>query len=118
MQNELLESYQANLTPHEHIEKWKNSGVTAKAYCLKTGLSNSTLYYWKKKYYGTGRLKNEKIRVTRIDLKTTSLNNDPIILSIGKNFKIKLSSGFNERDLKKIINVITAIEKENADVHR
>ncbi len=36
MQNELLESYQTNLTPHEHIEKWKNTGATA-----------NTFYYYK-----------------------------------------------------------------------
>lgn len=92
---------------NNHINNWKDSGLSQIDYCRKNNLSRHRFTYWK--------IKNTKKRspVTFIPIvskaSATPLNNSrsPLKVQIGDKYRIEVGEGFSGETLSRLIKTLS-----------
>jgi hypothetical protein len=88
------------------IASWKESGMTARAWCKKQGFSQSTFSYWKGIYLEAELAMKEDSQF--IELEDEQANKSTLTLSI-QEISICLSEDFDSELLSRCLRVLKAL---------
>ena len=91
----------------EHIERWRNSGMTQKDYCRQNGLKWSTFHYWKQRL----REKSSSLNIVQVSLGPLGSNNSVqdwhgLVLLIGDRYKVQVGDEFNPAALARLVQTL------------
>ena len=91
---------------HEHIKKWKESGLSQATYCRQNGISRDA-FNWRKR-----RLeKSSNSRLTKVPMQTVSeiIHDDSALeLSINGKLKVRVDRNFNPELLQRLLKTLGA----------
>ncbi len=88
----------------QHLDSWKETGLTQAEYCRQHNLKHHQLVYWKKRF-----LKTETdvsfVPLKLEDLLDRSARQEPasLTLVINNQFKIEIRAGFDRQLLRQLI---------------
>jgi len=99
----------------KRVERWKDSGLTAKEFAAETGVKASTLAYWSWRLRSSRpkqpSLRSSAARGRFVQLSASSLPSAtpaPLELVLGADIVVRIPSGFDEETLTRVIRAVGA----------
>ena len=90
---------------HEHVQRWRESGLSKGRYCRVHGLSPNRFGYWAKKY--PPEVSAEVAPPALVPLSFTLVPKVPSIgLLVGKRYALDIPSDFDEVTLTRLLSVL------------
>ena len=97
----------------KRVERWRDSGLTAKEFAAETGVNASTLAYWswrlrasrsKRPTSRPSPSRSRFVELTPSSVSTTS----PVMLELvlGEGVRIRIPSGFDEETLARVVRAV------------
>jgi len=88
----------------QHIEGWKQTGLTQSEYCRRHNLKHHQLVYWKKRLLKT----ETDVSFVQLDLKDlldrpSEQDQASLCLVIDNHFKVEIRAGFDAQLLRQLI---------------
>jgi len=89
----------------QHVEAWRSSGLSRRAYCLEHGLTAKTFSYWCRKK------KPGDITFVPIPLERSVILSDrgeaaPISLVCKGGYRVEIPAGFDPETLRSVLSVL------------
>lgn len=100
-----------------HVEAWRSSEISARAYCEKRGLKVSTLRYWSRRIrreatealdekFEKGPARFAKVRRTGTKSSSPSAScSEPVRLVVGE-VRVEVGAGFDAEALRRVLEVL------------
>jgi len=94
----------------EHIQEWKQSGLTQKAYCERHHLGTPSLQRWQRIFSANEQATSAKRAspVTFVPVNIIEPDSSGLVLWINDNLRIEIPSHFDEGTLKRLVQVLQA----------
>jgi hypothetical protein len=97
---------------HEHVAKWRTSGLSQAAYCREAGVSNRTFGYWKRRL--EQELSPSSPSVVAIELSdvfgpSLGPTQTPLRLCLGDRFAVEISGDFCSPVLEKLVRTLEGL---------
>ena len=97
----------------KRVERWRDSGLTAKEFAAETGVNASTLAYWswrlrasrsKRPASGSSPSRSRFVELTPSSVPVTS----PAMLELvlGESIRVRIPSGFDEETLARVVRAV------------
>ena len=91
----------------EHVETFRKSGLSQKAYCRQQSISYWSFNSWKRKLEKS-KVKNNIIEIPRDKFKSLTSPPNPFEIIVSDNLKISIPDNFDPEILKQIIHAVEA----------
>jgi len=90
----------------EHVNNWKNSGLSQKQYCQSRSLALSTFCHWKSRV-NAPEAKTPKFYPLVIPASSPDPTEAGLVLHVGpKQIQIQIKKDFSQNELKKLVAVL------------
>jgi hypothetical protein len=94
----------------EHLEQWKQSGLSQVEYCRIRDVNVKSFRYWKQR---VGRLGNAPVLVELPPFKSVpacaSQTFAQLCLIVDRRYRIEIGKGFDSEDLERVVRVLGRI---------
>jgi hypothetical protein len=87
-----------------HVESWRASGLTQKAYCARRHLGKGSLGYWAS-ILGREKALTELVEVGRTEV-APQQSNCPIELAVQGGYQLRLWPGMQPAHLREVLSVL------------
>ena len=92
----------------QHIEAWKSSGLSQRAYCAREGIAVSTLQWWCRRLRGSGP--GDAPRFVPVAVEATSdVRDEPIEVVLLSGRRLRLASPRNETELARLVRLLEVL---------
>jgi hypothetical protein len=88
-----------------HVERWRASGLTQKAYCARRRLAKGSLGYWASTLERRKAAVTELVEVGRTEVKPQQ-SNCPIELAVQGGYLLRLWPGVQPAHLREVLSVL------------
>lgn len=100
----------------KRVQRWRDSGLTAKEFAAETGVNASTLSYWSWRLRPAGR-RRPPARSSASSARFVELSASPLAatvpatleLLLGESVRIRVPSGFDEETLARVVRAVGSL---------
>jgi transposase-like protein len=92
----------------QHIEAWKSSGLSQRAYCAREGIAVSTLQWWWRRLRENGRVDTPKFVPVALR-EITDLRDEPIEVVLLSGRRLRLAAPRDETELARLVRLLEVL---------
>ena len=90
----------------QRVERWRQSGLSMRAYSYQEKISLNGLRYWKAKETEP----REKTRAVKLSIPVAELNPRAVIEVVGgERFRIRVPQGFQSKELERVVRSLESV---------
>ena len=95
----------------QHLERWRSSNVTQKAFCLENGLKAHQFTYWKKRFVEieSGGIQFVPVRLSRFKESAPASRASNLVLIIDRGFRVEIGPDFDPVLLRRLVAALRAV---------
>lgn len=92
----------------QHIEAWKASGLSQRAYCKREGIAVSTLQWWCRRLRGNGRAETLQFVPVAVPA-NPDVRDEPIEIVLLSGRRLRLSAPRDETELARLVRLLEVL---------
>ena len=94
----------------QHIENWRSSGITQKAYCRQHDLKGHQFTYWKKRFVQTDTgITFVPLKIRRPVSHPSNICSTSLRVIVDRDLQIELGSDFDPQLLRRLITTLRSL---------
>jgi hypothetical protein len=92
----------------EHIEDWKSSGLSQRAYCAREGIAVSTLQWWCRRVRENGRAETPRFVPVAVRA-IADVRDEPIEVVLLSGRRLRLAAPRDETELARLVRLLEVL---------
>jgi len=92
----------------QHIEVWKSSGLSQRAYCEREGIAVSTLQWWCRRLRGSGHSDAPRFVPVAVE-PISNVRDEPIEVVLLSGRRLRLSAPRDETELARLVRLLEVL---------